>query len=158
MKEKTDINKIVKVQDGEITVLKYAFKYEDGTKGLTGTIFEPVSKAWYKENTKLSAIEQRLRDSVSEEEVPFEFREHHSGFYKNPYLKWAKAIKDNDEAGEFMFDCSYIKLWDYLRTELNLSEKEAYVFNCIGGGRCFNVNDEFTHNKELEKYLEYERK
>lgn len=158
MKAKREkINKVVKVNGNEITVLEDAFEYSDGFKGLTGTLFEPVSKAYYKEQTKLSAIEDYLRSAVSEEDVPYEYLYLDSGKEsKNPYKRWAKAIKEAGEE-EVMFDTSYSGLWDYLREELNLSEDEAYIFNCIGGGRCFSAGDKFTHNTELEKYLIYEK-
>ena len=157
--KRININKVVKVVDNEITVLENAFEYEDGFKGLVGTRFEPISKAQYKERTKLSEVEDYLRSGVSENEVPDEYLYTDSGkISKNPYKRWAKAIKEADELGYVMFDTSYEELWDYLRDELNLSKKEAYIFNCIGGGRCFTADDKFTHNKELEKYLIYETK
>ena len=59
------------------------------------------------------------------------------------------------EEGNLIFDLSYKELWDYMREELNLSTDEAYIFNCVGVGRCFNKNDKFTHNKELEHLLKY---
>lgn len=152
------INKIVKVEDNVITVLNEAFEYTNGFKGLIGTLFEPISKACYKQQTKLSVIEDYLRNCVDEEGIPLEYREHEKGYYKNPYKRWAKAIKETGVEGQVMFDTSYSELWDYLREELNLSEDEAYIFNCIGGGRCFSADDKFTHNKELEEYLTYEQK
>lgn len=153
------INKVVKVEGNTITVLESAFDDGDGFKGLVGTSFEPISKAQYKERTKLSEVEDYLRSCVSENEVPDKFLYTDSGnISKNPYKRWAKAIKEADELGYVMFDTSYEELWDYLREELNLSEEEAYIFNCIGGGRCFTAQDKFTHNKELEKYLIYETK
>lgn len=108
MRTSKKINKVVKVVDNEITVLNEAFAYADGFKGLTGSVFQAVSK--------------REFDT------------------------------------ELLFDTSYSDMWDYLREELNLSEDEAYIFNCIGGGRCFRADDKFTHNRELEKYLVYEQK
>lgn len=157
MRTAVKINKVVKVIDNEITVLDEAFDYGDGFKGLTGSTFEPISKAYYKEQTKLSVIEDYLRDCVSEEEVPDRYLYLDSGkISKNPYKHWAKAIKEAGEEDQVMFDTSYSNLWDDLREQLGLSETEAYIFNCSGGGRCFKATDKFTHNVELEKYLEYE--
>lgn len=157
--KRININKVVKVVGNEITILDSAFEYEDGFKGLTGSVFEPISKAYYKEQTKLSEVEDYLRSSVSENDIPNEYLYTDSGkISKNPYKRWAKDIKEADELEQVMFDTSYEGLWDYLREELNLSEEEAYIFNCIGGGRCFTAQDKFTHNKELEKYLIYETK
>lgn len=156
--KRININKVVKVVDNTITLLESAFEYEDGFKGLTGSVFEPISKAYYKERTKLSEVEDYLRSCVGEADIPNEYLYTDSGerLSKNPYRRWAKAIKEADEVEQVMFDTSYSELWDYLRDELNLSEEEAYIFNCSGGGRCFTAQDKFTHNKELEKYLIYE--
>ena len=157
--KRININKVVKVEGNTIIVLESVFEYEDGFKGLVGSVFEPISKAQYKERTKLSEVEDYLRSSVSENEVSDKYLYTDSGkISKNPYKRWAKAIKEADELGHVMFDTSYEGLWDYLRDELNLSKKEAYIFNCSGGGRCFTAQDKFTHNKELEKYLIYETK
>ena len=54
-----------------------------------------------------------------------------------------------DEVKDFVFDTSYNELWEYLREELNLSEDEAYIFNCIGGGRCFDKDFNGNINPEL---------
>lgn len=152
-------NKIVMVNEyNEITVLQDAFQYEDGFKGLTGSTFYPVSKKEYKERTSLNGITEKLRDCVVEEEIPEHYLLTDKGYKsKNPYKLWAKEIINCGEEEEFAFDTSYCNLWDYIREELNLSEKDAYIFECIGGGRCFNKDDKFTHNKELEYLLkEYE--
>lgn len=164
MKAKREkINKVVKFEGNTITVLEEAFEYPEGyvkgiERGLVGSLFEPISKARYKEQTKLSTIEDYLRSAFREEDVPYEYLYLDSGKEsKNPYKRWAKAIKEAGEEEEVMFDTSYSELWDYLREELNLSEDEAYIFNCVGGGRCFSADDKFTHNRELEKYLIYEK-
>src|SRR5690606_23902779 len=69
-----------------------------------------------------------------------------------------EGVDSSEEAlTDLFFDTSYSDMWDYLREELDLSEDEAYIFNCIGGGRCFSADDKFTHNRELEKYLTYEQ-
>jgi len=52
-----------------------------------------------------------------------------------------------------MFDTSYKELWDYMRQELNLNEEEAYIFNCTGGGRCFDKNFQGNINPELSKKI-----
>lgn len=140
-------NKIVNVaEDGEISVLDTTFMYKDGFRGATGSVFYPVSKAHYKKMTTLKAIEERLRECVSEEDTPFYG-------YKNPYRMWAKEIKDNGEAESFMFDTSYAELWDTLRDELKLSENEAYIFECVGGGRMFDENYQGNYNPEISAII-----
>ena len=59
----------------------------------------------------------------------------------------------NDEVKDFVFDTSYDELWDYLREELNLSEDEAYIFNWIGGGRCFDKDYQGNYNEKLSQLI-----
>lgn len=145
--KRIEINKVVKVEDNTITVLDSAFEYEDGFKGLTGTVFEIVSKDYFDET-----IEPYLNN---DKEVLIYYAENFGDLNR----EMIEGVDSSEEAlTELFFDTSYEGLWDYLREELNLTEDEAYIFNCIGGGRCFTAQDKFTHNKELEKYLEYETK
>lgn len=148
-KARVTYNKIVNIsEDGEITVLSDIFMYRDGFKGATGNRFYPVSKKQYKKMTTLSAIEDNLRSCICENEMPCEYID-----YKNPYRKWAKEIKDNGEAKEFMFDTSYCGLWDSLRDELGMTEDEAYIFECVGGGRMFDENFQGNYNRHLSKII-----
>ena len=153
---RTTYNKIVIVEDNIITVLNDSFIHNDDFKELTGTKFEIVSKKGYKNNTTLKRVEEYLFDCVLEGDIPDEYKYTPNGtaLRKKPYLAWAKDIKDLGEERNLIFDLSYEELWDYIREELNLSTDEAYIFNWVGGGRCFNKNDKFTHNKELEYLLE----
>lgn len=143
MKTKREkINKIVKVNNNIITVLDEAFEYADGFKGLTGSVFEVVSK--------------REFDDVLE---PYLDNDKKTLIYlAENFGEMIEGVDSSEEAlTELFFDTSYSDMWDYFREELNLSEDEAYIFNCIGGGRCFRADDKFTHNRELEKYLVYEQ-
>lgn len=145
--KRININKVVKVEDNTITLLESAFEYEDGFKGLTGTTFDIVSKSELEE-----AIEPYLNN---DKEVLIYYAENFGDLNR----EMIEGVDSSEEAlTELFFDTSYSELWDYLREELNLSEDEAYIFNCSGGGRCFTAEDKFTHNKELEKYLIYETK
>lgn len=145
--KRININKVVKVEGNTITVLDSAFEYEDGFKGLTGTTFDIVSKSELEE-----AIEPYLNN---DKEVLIYYAENFGDLNR----EMIEGVDSSEEAlTELFFDTSYSELWDYLREELNLSEDEAYIFNCSGGGRCFTAEDKFTHNKELEKYLIYETK
>lgn len=146
MRTAIKINKVVKVIDNEITVLDEAFDYGDGFKGLTGSVFEIISKDYFDET-----LEPYLNDNKE----TLIYMAENFGDLSREIIEGV----DSSEEGltELFFDTSYRGLWDYLREELNLTEKEAYIFNCTGGGRCFNKDDKFTHNVELEKYLEYEK-
>lgn len=141
-RQETKYNKIVNFDEDtkEITVLDGIFKYVDGFKGATGSKFEPVSKDEYEDRTDEDNFVEYLIDSGID--LPDNFKR--SGFEG-----LAKAMIANDEVKDFVFDTSYSELWDYLRKELNLSEDEAYIFNCIGGGRCFDKDFEGNINPEL---------
>ena len=141
-RQETKYNKIVNFDEDtkEITVLDGIFKYEDGFKGATGSKFEPVSRDEYEDRTDEDNFVEYLIDSGID--LPDNFKR--SGFEG-----LAKAMIANDEVESFVFDTSYNELWDYLREELNLSEDEAYIFNCIGGGRCFDKDFNGNINPEL---------
>ena len=141
-KQETKYNKIVNFDEDtkEITVLDGIFKYENGFKGATGSKFEPVSRDEYEDRTDEDNFVEYLIDSGID--LPDNFKR--SGFEG-----LAKAMIANDEVEGFVFDTSYNELWDYLREELNLSEDEAYIFNCIGGGRCFDKDFNGNINPEL---------
>ena len=160
MSERIKFNKVVNFdkESMEVTVLDDVFKHSETFKGATGSTFYPVSKAEYKRMTTLTEIVDRLESCVTEDGIPIEFRERENGgLYKNPYKRWAKAIKDDEDEMEMMFDTSYSELWDYMREEIGLSEKEAYIFDCSGGGRCFDKDFQGNINVELSEIIrEYE--
>lgn|SRR5690625_734064 len=140
------INKIVKVDGNEITVLNESFEYADGFKGLTGTVFEIISKSEF-----YNVLEPYL-DNDTETLI---YLAENFGCLGREIIEGVDSSKE--ALTELFFDTSYSDMWDYFREELNLSEDEAYIFNCIGGGRCFRADDKFTYNTELEKYLVYEQ-
>lgn len=149
-KHKTDYYKIVNIDEetGEITMLDYVFNHGDGFKGATGTRFEPISKEAYNESTSRENIIEYLIHSGME--LPDDHKSH--GFEG-----FANAIINAGEAGEIMFDLSYNEKWDNLRFELGLTKDEAFIFNCIGGGRCFDKNFNGNRNTKLSKIIrEYE--
>ena len=141
-RQETKYNKIVNFDEDtkEITVLDGIFKYEDGFKGATGSKFEPVSRDEYEDRTDEDNFVEYLIDSGID--LP-------NNFKRSGFEGLAKAMIANDEVEDFVFDTSYNELWEYLREELNLSEDEAYIFNCIGGGRCFDKDFNGNINPEL---------
>ena len=141
-RQETKYNKIVNFDEDtkEITVLDGIFKYEDGFKGATGSKFEPVSRNEYEDRTDEDNFVEYLIDSGID--LP-------NNFKRSGFEGLAKAMIANDEVKDFVFDTSYNELWEYLREELNLSEDEAYIFNCIGGGRCFDKDFNGNINPEL---------
>ena len=140
------INKVVKVDGNVITVLQEAFEYASGFKGLTGSVFEAVSK---------SEFYEVLEPYLDNDKETLIYLDENFGDLNREIIE---GVDSSEEAlTDLFFDTSYSDMWDYLREELDLSEDEAYIFNCIGGGRCFSADDKFTHNRELEKYLTYEQ-
>lgn len=131
----------------EITVLDYIFfdtMHGKPFNGATGSKFEPVSRAEYEERTSRENIIEYLMDATNE--VPEQFK-------RGGFEAWADAIIDANEQDQVCFDTSYSELWEYLREELNLTEDEAFIFNCIGGGRCFDKTFKGNINPELSKLI-----
>lgn len=148
MKARKEFNKVVNYnkETNEITVLddvfSGVFSYNDGFYGATGTTFLPVSKAEYKERTKKANVIEK----ILEVGVPELFQlTGANGCYK--------AMKENGEIESFMFDTSYSELWKYLRKELKLNKTNAYIFECTGGGRCFDNNFNGNVNPELSEII-----
>lgn len=144
MRTETKYNKVVNFDEEtrEITVLDGIFTYEDGFKGATGSKFELVSKEQFNET-----IEPYLDDK---EELLCYFADNF-GEITSDMIRNVDASED--ALKELFFDLSYAELWDYLREELNLNEEEAYIFNCSGGGRCFDKDFQGNINPELSKLI-----
>jgi len=138
----TKYNKVVNVDEaGTITVLQEVFSYGDGYKGATGAEFAPVSEEEYEESTSLEAVTEYIEGAT---ELPEQYES---------YEAWAEDIIAAGEAGDLVFDQSYSSLWDMMREECGLSDEEAYIFDCIGGGRMFNANYQGNVNPELSEVI-----
>lgn len=146
MKQETKYNKVVNFDEEtkEIIVLGYTFNNGSGFKGATGSTFEPVSLEQYNEETNEENLVDRLVDSGID--LPEQFK-------RGGFEALASQMIANDEVKDFMFDYSYSELWDYLREQTGLSENEAYIFNCIGGGRCFDKDFQGNVNVELSEII-----
>lgn len=140
MKQQTDYFIPVSNLDGEIKVLDYSFVHSDDFKGLTGSIFVPISKKELKETISKKNVLDFLNDCID-------------GKTKKELVKMYEELKANDELISFMFDLSYQnQVWDKLR-ELGYNEKEYPIFSCTGGGRCFKVGEKFNLRPDLEHLL-----
>lgn len=146
MREQQDFWKVVnRAEDGEITVLDYVFEHRGGMRGAVGSKFYPVSEREYEDRTTREAILEYLEGAIDESEE----------FIEN----MADDIIDNGLEDEYMFDNSYCEHWDEIREELGLDENEAYIFDCVGGGRCFEADFQGNINPELSEIIrEYESK
>ena len=144
-RQETKYNKIVNFdkETNEITMLDYTFQH-GGFKGATGTKFEPITKSEYKERMQKDNVIEYLVDSGID--LPENYkRSGFNGLYK--------AMKQNNELESFIFDTSYSEMWDKIRTDLKLSKNDAFIFNCIGGGRCFDKDFEGNINPELSQII-----
>lgn len=137
MRTQIDYYKVVDVaDDGTITMLDYVFEQGDW-RGAVGTQFKAIDRETYEAYTDRECLIEYLMDT--EIEVP-------DCYKRGGYEMWADAIIDYGDAGEFMFDQSGCEHWDNLRESLGLTEDEAYIFECVGGGRCFDKN--YVGNKD----------
>lgn len=149
-RKQIDFNKVVNIaEDGEITVLEYVFSHDESFKGAVGSRFYPVSKSEYEEKIDPEYVIDYLIDSGLE--LPDEFKR--SGF---------KGMVDQMTASEIenlMFDTSYSELWNYLRKTTGLDKEKAYIFECVGGGRCFSADFDGNVNPHLSEIIrEFEGK
>lgn len=152
-KEEIKYNKVVNIaEDGEITVLDYVFKYRDSFKGATGSKFEPITE---------SKLQEVISDyEGNDKELLIYFAENFGELNR-------QIIENLDSSREALielfFDSSHSDLWDYLREEMGetdpTSENYPVLFNCIGGGRCFDAKFKGNKNPELSKIIrKYESK
>lgn len=148
MRQSTTYNKVVNIaEDGEISVLADVFKYKDGFRGATGSSFYPVTKSEYEDKTDTQSCVEYLIDSGID--LP------------TKYESFMEMVTDMDEQERvnLMFDNSYSELWDMMREVAGLSEQDAYIFDCSGGGRIFDSNFQGNINPELSAIIrEYETK
>lgn len=139
MRKQTDYNVPVSDDNNEIKFLNYSF--EDGDfKGLTGSVFVPITKAELKERTSKSNVIEQLRDCFDNKTI-------------KELCEMYSQMKANDEITSFMFDLSYQdSVWDKLRG-LGYNEKKYPIFECVGGGRCFSIGEKFNLRPDLEHLL-----
>ena len=123
-------------------MLDYTFKHSKDFKGSVGTIFQPISKSYFDE-----IIEPYLDN---DKELLIYMAENFGELNR----RMIENIDSTEEGLKNMFfDLSHIELWDDIREELGLSEDEAYIFDCRGGGKCFNKEFEGNINVKLSKVI-----
>lgn len=143
-------NKVVNIaEDGEITVLVDVFEYKDGFKGATGNKFYAISKEDY-----LSGIEdENVIEYLINSGIELTNEQKRRGF---------ESIVDEmgeDEKADLIFEQSCSGLWGYLRKECKLDLDSAYIFEYVGGGRCFDSNYQGNVNPKLSAIIrQYESK
>lgn len=148
MRKSVKLNKILKMRNGEIVVLQELFDYGDGFKGATGCSIAGHSQEYVDDRNEIATVIEYLKDSVDKPAGYPTFRE------------WAKAcIQEATYSGQdFPFqDDSYIseigadKLNAFLVSE---GLEEAAAFECVGGGRMFETQDEEAFFLEYGHLLE----
>lgn len=142
-------NKVVNFdrENNEITVLEYVFEYDDGMRGATGYVLRPVSRAEYEEKISFKSVKKYLKEIG---DLPEEYED--SG-----YNEFAQALIDRGEAEDFVFDLSFNDKYDEIREACGLDEENAYLFDCVGRGRCFGPDYQGNINPELSEIIrEYE--
>lgn len=148
MREQTNYNKVVNFdkETNEITVLDYVFKHNDGFKGATGSIFEPLTE---------EQIQEVIGDYEGDDKELLIYMAENFGSLNREMIE--NVDSSRDALLELFFDLSYSEQWDDIREQTGLSEEEAVIFNCMGGGRCFDSDFEGNINTELSKIIrEYE--
>ena len=97
-----DYWKVVNIdkESNEIIMLDYVFNHGDGFKGATGTRFQPVSKAEYKEIMSKANVIDRIIDCGIISEKNRDMAEKLAAVYY-------KEMKESGELEDFCFDLSY---------------------------------------------------
>lgn len=146
-----------KSSDNEVTMIDSFFQYKDGMKGVTGSKFYFVSPDEIESRNDLDGIKSNY-DYIWKEEVQ-------NGNTELGLDGWAEQFRDSYIAnGDGLFvghDTSYLPKLDrdetflkfasnYTGQELtDLYDSDLGTFECVGGGRCFNSNDD-----DLESYID----
>lgn len=147
-KGETHYWKVVNIdkESNEITMLDYTFKHSDGFKGATGSKFVAVSKAQYKEQTSKENVIDRIIDSGLVE------YKHNANIERKMAEVLYKEMKAAGEIESFCFDLSYREHWDELRSH-GYPENKYPIFDCVGGGRCFDADFNGNVNPELSEEI-----
>lgn len=146
-KEQIDYNKVVNIEeDGEIHVLNYVFNH-GSFKGAVGSRYYPVT-------------EEEIQDRISEYEADTEAYEEYL-WDASGDRDWAKQhskYNSREDLLHMMFDLSDEDFWPELREQCDLTEEQAVIFGCTGGGRMFDKDFQGNVNPELSEIIrEYEQ-
>ncbi len=151
-REEIKYNKLIGRQDDEFVFLDYVFRHSDGFHGATGTRMRPISKSEYEDRTDRDNLKEYYediwRDMVSNRKTDEGLED------------WIETVIRIDGVEETAFDTSYWNspMWDAIRKK-GYPEDEYPVFECSGGGRCFDKKMKWdeVYEPELWKLIqEYE--
>ena len=130
-------------ENNEIIMLDYVFNHGNGFKGATGSVFQPINREEYNDMMDEDNFIEYLIDSGVE--LP-------EAYKRTGFEGLAAAMIRGGEVEGYLFDLSYREHWNKLRA-LGYSEEEYPVFNCIGGGRCFDKGFKGNVNPKLTKLI-----
>lgn len=153
MKAQIDKKQLVGRVGDQYYICDYVFRHGDGFKGATGIVLVPVSEARRDEETDPNGdytkdrFEDCWRQAVQAGSTT-------KGL--DAYVEEILSI-DGDEA---VYDMSGYAYWDMIREAIPELTEEAYpVFECVGGGRCFDKDmkfDEVYNQALLDEIAQYE--
>jgi len=145
MRTEKKIKKLVGLIDGDYYVCDDIFSYSDGLHGATATVLRPVPKNEYEDriDSENSDVLDYFQDAWAEQVK--------AGRTQSGLKEWVEMVLAVD-GGEAVFDFSGYEYWDLIReAEPELTEESYPVFECVGGGRSFDVSMEWDklYNKKL---------
>lgn len=154
MRKETTYNKVVNVaDDGEITVLADTFEYSSETeniitmRGATGNKFYPITE---------EQIQERIGDLEGDDMEVLKYYADNFGGVTSQMID--KVDSSREALINLFFDDSYRYMWDDLREQCGLTEEQAVIFDCVGGGRCFDEKYHGNINPELSEIIrQYEK-
>lgn len=154
-KNNKQIRKLIGKKDGLYCVCDYVF--DDGEfRGAVGSTFQPIDKDGYEtmHNSSSEEVKDRFHDLWAGAAKDGRTEESLEEFCENI------LACDGDDA---LWDLSYSNYaWDLIRDAIpELTEDEYPVFECVGGGRCFDPNMQWDELYDAETWAlicKYERR
>ena len=148
--EKTKINQIVGIKNGELYVLEDVFKHSDGFKGATGYSMGTITQDYIDKMNNIDYLETELdsvwREAVQAERTTDSLQE----FMQN----WVNECQFYDQlypSDDNSYRYETEKLIEELPAERKAELEEAFgvmgedyaTWSVSGCGRCFKANDEW---------------
>lgn len=121
---------------GGIVMVDDFFFYEDiagSLHGVTGSTFRPVNQETYDLETSRDALLERFEDEEGG-------------------ARMVRLAVESGEEDELAFDLSYAERHPVLRGA-HETMRDAVVFDCTGGGRCFDAEDKGEYSVVLDETL-----
>ena len=143
-RQQVNYNKPVGIKDGSIYFLNYVFNYDDGFRGATGTVLDPITSNYIESITTEDWIEYSRdlwRSAVETNSTETSLED------------YAKLVEDDSKMSGLLYpghDNSYSELYDEAKKHF---DSDVETFNCSGGGRCFNLELLNSFDKVIDQDL-----